>query len=278
MNGAQHCPECGSKMSIKDTAHGGDKTYRIAECPCGERWETTETRSRRLPHMGTGSHKRERVAIGSGQPQPVDTGARPPPPVATGPRGQASGGVGGALPSASDPDSGPISPADPNRARALSGHELCRLFSQVRAAAVGGLPWQSVRVAGGAASDMAAAINEDPGARADVAPTMELLFKLAKAGKAGDKSAEIVKSGSFAFGAWLAKWTELREQLHAKGPAAAHDAGTRGADALVAKYRAAAARAATADELAALRPPKRISVVTVEADGSERPVDLGATG
>lgn len=215
------------------------------------------------------------------QPQPTTGNAgQPPATTRDGPQLPATprngGGVGGALPSGSGPDPAPISPADPDRARALTGYTLCRLFSQVRAKAVDGLPWQSVRVAGGAASDMAAAINDDPGARADVEPTMALLFKLAKDGKAGDQSKRILESGSFAFGAWLSQWTELRERLHGKGPRAATDAGVRGADALVARYRAAAAKAATADELASLRPAKTVTVLVTGADGVERPV--GATG
>ena len=178
-----------------------------------------------------------------------------------------------------DPDSGPISAADPDRARALSGYELCRLFSQVRSGAVGGLPWQSVRVAGGAASDMAGAINEDPAARADVVPTMELLFRLAVAGKAGDRSGDIVKSGSFAFGAWLAKWTELREMLHAKLPRAADDSGARATEQRIAAIMShASAPAPTREQLAALRPPKRLKVVIQQSDGSEQPVDLEAAG
>lgn len=153
------------------------------------------------------------------------------------------------------------------------------MFSQVRAGAVGGLPWQSVRVAGGTASDMAAAINEDPAARADVVPSMELLFKLAKAGKAGDRSNTIVTSGSFAFGAWCSKWTELRELLHAKLPSAADDSTARATEQRIASIMAhAAAPPPTREQLAALRKPKTISAVLRAADGTETPVDLEATG
>ena len=49
MIGAQHCPECGSKMSVTDTVHGGDQTFRKLECGCGERWESVEVRRRKLP-------------------------------------------------------------------------------------------------------------------------------------------------------------------------------------------------------------------------------------
>ena len=118
----------------------------------------------------------------------------------------------------------------------LTGYSLCQLFARIRSEALGGIPWQSVRVVGGTATDMAEAINADPAARADVEPTIRLLFKLAKDGKAGDKSAEIVRSGSFAFGAWCSKWTELREALHRKTPTAERDL-TAATDAKASEYR-----------------------------------------
>lgn len=100
----------------------------------------------------------------------------------------------------------------------MTGHSLCRTFGEVRARLVGGFPWQSVRVARGAAADMAEAINDEPGARADVVPTMELLLRKAQEGKAGDRSVDIIKQPSFGFGAWLSQWTALREELHGKTP------------------------------------------------------------
>jgi hypothetical protein len=91
VNGAANCPECGSRMTIKDTNHGGGLTFRIAECDCGERWELEERRARRL---------RPCTAVRSGDP---------PPTVAT--PSEQSGGVGGGVSSGSDPvrNSGPIS-------------------------------------------------------------------------------------------------------------------------------------------------------------------------
>jgi hypothetical protein len=101
----------------------------------------------------------------------------------------------------------------------LTGHELRRLFGLVRSRALpSSMPWATPAVAGGKDSTMAALIEDDPTARPDVVPSMELLFKLAKDGKAGDKSAEIVNDGSFAFGSWCSKWTALRERLHGKAP------------------------------------------------------------
>lgn len=80
------------------------------------------------------------------------------------------------------------------------------------------MPWQSVRVEGGAASTMADTLNEIPDSSADVIPTMELLFDRAKTGKAGNRSADILREPSFAFGAWLSQWTSLREELHGLAP------------------------------------------------------------
>jgi len=103
--------------------------------------------------------------------------------------------------------------------RPLTGGDLQRVFGQVRAKKTGsGLPWQSVRAEGGASSSMAELLNDDPTARADVIPTMELLFDRAKAGKAGNRSADIIREPSFAFGAWLSQWTSLREELHGLTP------------------------------------------------------------
>lgn len=101
------------------------------------------------------------------------------------------------------------------------------MFGKVRAEMVGGFPWQSVRVARGSAADMAEAINEEPGARADIVPTMELLIRKAQAGKAGDKSADIISQPSFGFCAWLSQWTALREELHGKSPGMQRQPKTR---------------------------------------------------
>ena len=105
MNGATNCPECGSRMAIKATNHGGGITFRVAECDCGERWELEERRARRLQPC-TAVHSR-------GQPPTV---ASPP---------ESSGGFGGdlsAIPSGV-PDLAPISTANPKRGRARSNGE-----------------------------------------------------------------------------------------------------------------------------------------------------------
>ncbi len=102
----------------------------------------------------------------------------------------------------------------------VTGRELQRLFSEIRCRDLGGLPWQNVRVTGGAASTMADAINADPDLRADVAPTIALLFKRAKANAAGSRSSDILREPSFAFAAWCSGWTGLREELRGLSPAA----------------------------------------------------------
>lgn len=155
--------------------------------------------------------------LGSAEPPPglaeFDTSGQP--------------GLEGMSSSPSDPDPVPGSSppllslrSDPEGARsngqakAITGHELRRIFGVIRCEHVGGLTWQTPNVAGGKDSAMAEVINADTMARADIAPTMNLLFKLAKDGKAGARSDLIVRDGSFAFGAWCAQWTSLREQVH----------------------------------------------------------------
>lgn len=116
---------------------------------------------------------------------------------------------------------------DPERARStvhaahpLTGYEIQRLFGEIRSRVVGGLTWQSVKVGSGAATSMAEMLNSDPMLRADIKPTIELLFRKAAAGEAGPRSADIVKHPSFAFGAWCDQWTALREELHGLAPKA----------------------------------------------------------
>jgi hypothetical protein len=111
VNGASNCPECGSRMAIKATNHGGGITFRIAECDCGERWELEERRCNRLKPC-TAVHSR-------GQP-----------PAVANPRSSGRG-VGGPLPegtglispSGTDPDSTPILLSNPDQTRARSKPE-----------------------------------------------------------------------------------------------------------------------------------------------------------
>lgn len=102
----------------------------------------------------------------------------------------------------------------------MTGHSLCAIFAKVRTEVLGGLPWQAVKVANGVATDMAEAVNAEPGASADVEATMRLLLVQAKDGKAGARSHEIVREPSFAFATWVSRWTSLREELRGVAPIA----------------------------------------------------------
>lgn len=122
--------------------------------------------------------------------------------------------------SGSDPDqTGAGARSNVDAVATLNGYTLQKTFGRVRAREVGGLEWQAVKVVDGSATSMAEMINSDPTLAADVVPTMTLLFRKAKAGEAGKRSAEIVRSPSFAFGAWCDQWTSLREEIHGKAPA-----------------------------------------------------------
>jgi hypothetical protein len=123
-------------------------------------------------------------------------------------------------PKQSDPDQ-TRADSEPHASVPLTGHSLRKIFADVRSRFVGGFTWQTPAVAGGKDATMAEIINADPAARADVVPTIELLFKLAKEGKAGDKSQEILDDGSFAFGTWCSKWASLRGRVHGKTTSAA---------------------------------------------------------
>ena len=106
---AHDCPECGFRMSVKDTNHGGGRTFRKLECACGQRFESEEVIARRLPPIATNG-----------------ISSQGPPRIAANPRplaGADGGGRGGGLPSVSsqvvvcDPDPNPDSVVTPERAR-----------------------------------------------------------------------------------------------------------------------------------------------------------------
>lgn len=123
------------------------------------------------------------------------------------------------IPGGGDPESPPKKKTIALRLGPVTGHDLQRVFGEIRARDVGGLDWQGVRVANGKESSMADLINADPTARADVIPTIELLFRSAKEGRRGPQSARILSTPSFGFGAWVSDWTPLREEIHGKAPA-----------------------------------------------------------
>ncbi|HVT06732.1 MAG TPA: hypothetical protein VHO67_04720 [Polyangia bacterium] len=101
----------------------------------------------------------------------------------------------------------------------VTSYTLTRLFGFIRSRDVGGLEWQGARITNGKDTDMAELINSDPSLRADVVPTMELLFRRAKEGREGKRSADILREPSFGFAVWCSSWTSLREELHGKRPA-----------------------------------------------------------
>lgn len=80
------CPDCGCRMSVDETVHARGNTYRKLRCICGERFETEEAITRRLPP----------VAVRTRPSVPVGTGGHPPIPVVTGPP-SSGGGVGGGV-------------------------------------------------------------------------------------------------------------------------------------------------------------------------------------
>jgi hypothetical protein len=100
-------------MSLLDTSHGGQTTFRKMECTCGSRFESEERIARRLPPAA--ARTRRQPPAGVEAPPPLPASANPP---------SSGGGVGGGLPELSGQtgvsDPGPISPANPNRARAKS--------------------------------------------------------------------------------------------------------------------------------------------------------------
>lgn len=95
-----------------------DATQRLRRCACGVQFATAETVIRRLPMAP--------VSPVTARQRPPDTGGTGNPPATA----TAAGGVGGGLPSDSDPirksDSGPISVADPIRVRARGKRRATR--------------------------------------------------------------------------------------------------------------------------------------------------------
>jgi hypothetical protein len=95
------------------------------------------------------------------------------------------------------------------------------VFGRVRSQAMpSALPWQTPAMRDGKDSAMAEVINGDPTARADVIPTMQLLYAKASEGKCGKNSPMILQKPAFAFACWISDWTALREELHGRTPGA----------------------------------------------------------
>lgn len=82
----------------------------------------------------------------------------------------------------------------------------------------GTLDWQTPVVRDGKETSMAELIQATPGARDDVAPTMDLFLRTARDGKRGEKSKMILEKPNFGFACWMSEWTALREELHGSKP------------------------------------------------------------
>lgn len=80
------------------------------------------------------------------------------------------------------------------------------------------MPWTVPRGSSAKADTLVAMFDDHPDAEADVAPTMRLLLEKARDGAAGTESAKVAKDPTFGFGAWVAQFTALREELHGMSP------------------------------------------------------------
>lgn len=95
---ARACQDCGTPMSLLETSHGGETTFRKMACECGSRFESEEKITRRLPP--TAARTRRQPPAAAEAPPPTPAAADPP---------FSSGGVGGGV------SEGPIRPeSDPN--------------------------------------------------------------------------------------------------------------------------------------------------------------------
>ncbi len=74
-------------MTLQETSHGGNTTFRKMECPCGSRFESEERIARRLPPAP--ARARRQAPASAEAPPPTPAPANPPP---------SGGGIGGPLP------------------------------------------------------------------------------------------------------------------------------------------------------------------------------------
>lgn len=163
----------------------------------------------------------------------------------------ASPGSAGVSPSPSDPDPDQVSsgsglsmPRAPARSTDRAKIDVCqlrdgqvgagelrRLFGAIRAREIGGMEWQSVQgLHDGRDASMADLINAQPDARVDVAPSMALLFRRAKEGRAGKDNEKILREPPLAFACWCSSWTSLLEELHGCAPVVPLAARSRRSD------------------------------------------------
>jgi hypothetical protein len=104
----------------------------------------------------------------------------------------------------------PPPPLEAPPVRRLAGYDLQCWFGQIRAEFLGGLPWTVPPSADGKADTFAARLTPDDVVA--VKPTMRRLFEHVTSGDE-DWEDERLKTPAFAFGAWMARFTELREEM-----------------------------------------------------------------
>lgn len=124
---ARACQDCGTPMTLLETSHGGQTTFRKMECKCGSRFESEEKIARRLPPAAARTRRQAPAAVEA--PPPTPTPADPP---------SSDGGIGGPLPvvplslSLTSPDPNPISSGDPKRGRARNKTPANPMFGPMR--------------------------------------------------------------------------------------------------------------------------------------------------
>lgn len=119
----------------------------------------------------------------------------------------------GDRPPARDPD------PDPNDIRLppgeVTGWKLTKVFGLVRGRDFpGAFGWTVPKSSPDKAEGIVTDANADPSVRADIVPTMALLFTKAKAGKLA--AGADITDPTVAFGWWVSKFTKLREELHGR--------------------------------------------------------------
>ncbi len=102
----------------------------------------------------------------------------------------------------------------------MTGYVLMARFGAVRAECVPGvLDWDTPRVANGKDETFAARLSANPAAMAVAIPSMRRFFERAKAGDYGESvSSKILKDPTYAFGCWMSKFHELREEFAGVSP------------------------------------------------------------
>lgn len=87
---------------------------------------------------------------------------------------------------------------------------------------LGGLPWTIPPDPGGRAGTFAERL--PPEAYADIRPTMRLMFEAIRQRRRNWNDERLARNPAFAFGSWISRFTELREELHKRAPQVAAEA------------------------------------------------------